>query len=114
MKYVEEQIQKGCVTWFNLQYPELFGCLCSNLNNSKDAKTGARNKALGVVAGRSDLVFYFKSKAYHIEVKQPKSYQNKAQKEWQKIIELQGFSYYLVYSFEDFKEIIKNILKENN
>ena len=110
MIFKEETLQKNCVSWFNLQYPKLKGLLCSNLNNSKDARTGARNKALGVVAGRSDLVLYYDKTAYHIEVKIPKGRQNEKQKDWQQIIESQEFNYYIIYSFDEFKQLIESII----
>lgn len=102
MKRPEQEIQQAIVKYFDYQYPKLKGCLCANLNNSKDARTGGINKSMGVVAGRSDLVLYLKGIAYHIEVKAPKGRQSEAQKEWQNIIEKQGFSYYIMHSLDDF------------
>jgi len=110
LNYEEERIQRNCVTYFNLKYRNLVGLLCCNLNNSKDKKTGGRNKALGVVAGRSDLVFYYKQRAYHIEVKQQGKKQSKVQVAWQKTIEYQGFQYFLIYSIDDFIKLIEEIV----
>lgn len=105
MKRPEQLIQQSIIKWFNYQHPEYKGLLCANLNNSKDARTGGINKSMGVVAGRSDLVFYFKGEAIHIEVKAPGQKQSKIQKEWQRVIEKAGFRYEIVYSLEDFVKL---------
>lgn len=111
MVRLEQQIQQSIVRYFEYQYPQLKGCLCANLNNSKNKATGGINKSMGVVAGRSDLVLYYDGKAHHIEVKTPKGKQSEAQKEWEKIIENQGFAYYIVYSLDDFIFLISFIVK---
>ena len=110
MKRPEQQIQQSIISWFNYQYPKLNGLLCANLNNSKDARTGGINKSMGVIAGRADLVLYFKGKAYHIEVKTPKGKQSEAQKEWESIICLSGFNYDVVRSLDEFIHLMKVII----
>jgi len=110
MKRPEQTLQQSCIRYFAYQYPSLNGCLCANLNNSKDARIGGINKSMGVIAGRSDLVLYFKGKAYHIEVKAPRGRQSQAQKEWQRIIESQDFDYFIIYSFDEFMDLIKIIV----
>ena len=114
MKRPEQEIQQAIVKYFEYQYPSLKGCLCANLNNSKDARTGGINKSMGVVAGRSDLVLYYNGRAFHIEVKAPKGRQSEAQKEWQKIMEHQGFGYSIVYSLDDFIELLRWIFNYKN
>ena len=110
MKEAEERIQSQCYVWFHNTYTELRGLLCYNLNNSKNAIDGAKNKALGLQKGRSDLVFYYSGKAFMIEMKVEKGVQSVGQKEWQKKIEGQGFNYYIVRSLEDFKVLILKLL----
>jgi hypothetical protein len=110
MNYEEERIQRSMVTYFNLKYPKLRGLLCSNLNNSKDKKTGGRNKALGIIPGRSDLVLYAHKTAYHIEVKTLKGRQTQRQKDWQELVELNGYDYYLVRSLDEFMDLMNKIL----
>lgn len=109
MKRPEQIIQQSIVRYFAYQYPKLKGCLCSNLNNSKDARIGGINKSMGVISGRSDLVLYYNKVATHIEVKSPKGRQSLPQKEWQKTIENQGFEYHIVYSLDDFIELMEKI-----
>ena len=113
MKREEQTIQQTIVRWFAYQYPHLKGCLCSNLNNSKDARTGSINKSLGVIAGRSDLTLYANGTAYFIEVKKPKGTQSDAQKEWQATIEAHGYDYFIVYSLSDFEKLVKQIINKN-
>ena len=110
----EEALQKMCYAYFTAQYPKLHGLLNYNLNNSKNHISGAKNKALGLQAGRSDMVFYYCSKAYMIEFKTMHGIQSKAQKEWQAQIEAYGFEYYLCRSLPEFEAIIKNIIKRKN
>ena len=110
MKRPEQQLQQDIVRYFAYQYPTLKGLLCSNLNNSKDARTGGINKSLGVIPGRSDLVFYFKGKAYHIEVKALKGKQSEAQKEWEYKMVEQGFDYDVVRSLDEFLHLMKIII----
>ena len=96
----EARIQQEIVMYFNNEYPELRGCLCYNNNNSVGGLRGKLNKFLGVIKGRSDM----------IELKTEKGIQSQHQKDWQKLIENQGFEYYIVRSIEEFKELILKII----
>jgi sulfur relay (sulfurtransferase) complex TusBCD TusD component (DsrE family) len=87
------------------------GLLCYNLNNSRNKIDGARNKAKGLIAGRSDLVLYYQGKAYMIEIKTPDGSQQPAQKEWQQLITAQGFQYHICRSLSEFQSLITCILK---
>lgn len=106
----EARIQHDCYLWFHNEFPELRGLLCYNLNNSMDKVEQSRNKALGLQPGRSDMVFYYRGKAWHIELKKPGGRQSKAQKKWQQTIQNQGFQYVLIDGLEDFKIIIQKII----
>jgi len=109
-KDTETQIQKKCVKWFEAKYPKFKGLLNYNLNNSANRVRGKLNKDLGLQPGRSDMVFYYNSKALHIEFKTSKGVQSKAQKDWQQIIEWQGFNYVIVRNLSDFKEAIQSMI----
>lgn len=108
----EERIQTFCYCWYHNEFPEYRGLLCYNLNNSKNKIDGARNKAMGIQKGRSDLVLYWQAKAYHIEMKTPTGEQSPEQIEWQNKVEAQGFEYHLVRSLSEFQKIILTILKK--
>jgi len=106
----ENRLQQDCFIWFHNSMPSLRGLLCYNLNNSVNYISGAQNKTMGLQAGRSDLVFYYKGKAHMIELKTVTGTQKEVQKEWQKIIESQGFDYYIIRTLSDFTELIKKII----
>jgi hypothetical protein len=109
--YSEDKIHQDCYVWFHNTYPHLRGLLCYNLNNSRNKVDGARNKAKGLIAGRSDMVLYYQSKAYMIEMKTPDGSQQPAQKEWQQLITAQSFQYHICRSLSEFQSLITCILK---
>lgn len=102
----ESRLQQDCFVWFHNNYPLLRGLLCYNLNNSKNRIDGAINKSLGLQAGRSDMVFYYKGKTTMIEFKTEIGKQIDVQKQWQHLIEEHGFEYYLIRDIETFKKLI--------
>jgi hypothetical protein len=106
----EARIQQDCYVWFHNTYPHLRGLLCYNLGNSPDKRTGAINRSLGLQAGRSDMVFYFRGRALMIEFKTPTGSQQPAQKHWQNRVEGQGFGYVMVRSVEEFRRVIQEAL----
>lgn len=110
----EIQIQKQCYIWFHNTFPADRGLLCYNLGNSKNAIDGNKNKALGLQAGRSDLVYYCKGKANMIEIKDESGRQSEKQKEWENLIKLNGFTYSIVRSLEEFQTLIHHIRTETN
>jgi hypothetical protein len=133
MKANEDRLQADAYRWFHNTYPHLRGLLCYNLNNvtpilPPDAKAvlkkygilekvfgmikkaaayfGMVAKAMGLQKGRSDMVLYLKGRAFMIEWKTEKGKQHGKQKEWQSLVESQGFSYYIVRSVDEFKELV--------
>ena len=106
----ESRIQQEIVVHFNNKYPNLRGCLCYNNNNSVGGYRGKVNKYLGIIKGRSDMVLYYLGKAIHIELKTETGKQRKDQKEWQSLMESQGFDYYIIRSLEEFIELIEKII----
>lgn len=113
MKQDEDLLQMNCYTWFHNKFPHLRGLLCYNLNNSKHAYDGRKNKAMGLQKGRADMVMYINATAYMIEFKTPTGTQQGAQKKWEALIKENGFAYYIVRTLEEFKILIKKILDEN-
>ena len=111
IKESEDKIQSDCYVWFHNTYPNLRGLLCYNLNNSKNRIDGARNKAKGLIAGRSDMVLYYNSNAFMIEFKTSDGSQSAGQKEWEALVKSQGFQYHIVRSLEEFKSLILMLLK---
>ena len=104
----EVKIQSQIFQWHWNNYPDERGLLCYNLNNSANKIDGNRNKALGLIKGRADMVYYYNGSAIMIELKNAKGKQSKDQIEWQKLLESQGFKYVVIRSLEEFRELKEN------
>jgi hypothetical protein len=102
----EIKLQSTCFLWHWNNYPNERGLLCYNLNNSANKIQGNQNKALGLIKGRSDMVYYKKGKAIMLEFKTETGTQSKDQKEWEQRIKSEGFEYRIIRNFEDFLSII--------
>lgn len=107
----EEALQADCYTWAHNTYPEIRGLLCYNLNNSANKRSAAINKAMGLQPGRSDMVLYWKGKAYMIEFKLPGKKQQPKQKDWERKIKEHGFTYTIIDSYEGFRSYICGIIR---
>lgn len=107
----ESKIQQEIVMWFRNNYCLLHhnprSLIFSVPNDSKDAKEQMRKKATGLYAGVSDLICVHFGKVLFIEVKADNGIQSPRQKDFQNIVELQGFEYHLVRSLDEFKLKIK-------
>ena len=109
----EEKLQAKCYQWAVNNYPCLrFGCLFHVPNGGSRVKREAVVfKAIGVVAGVPDLILIHQNKTYGIELKtktgKVSDKQIKVHEAWKK----QGIDTYIVRSFEEFKELIENIVK---
>jgi len=110
----EHRIQAGCFHWFNLQYPKFMGLLYSVPNGGwRNKTTAAKLKAEGVIPGVADLALDIARQGYHglkIEMKTDKGKQSPAQKDWQRLVEAQGFKYVVCRSLEGFKQVIDDYL----
>ena len=110
----EHRLQVSCVRLFRMKHPQLSSLLIAVPNGGRrDAVTGAKLKAEGVVAGVSDLLLLVARNGYHglcIEMKSPKGRQQDTQREWQKAVEAQGFRYVLCRSVEEFIKETGNYL----
>ena len=114
----EHRLQEACVRWFNLQYPQLEGRLFAVPNGGRrDAVTGARLKAEGVVAGVADLILLKSNRHYGallIEMKTPTGKQRKKQKWWQSVICKQNeYKYVVCRSLDDFIREVRDYLNDN-
>jgi hypothetical protein len=109
MEKTEAYIQSECVKYLWNERPETRGQLFEVNNNPLNAIDGARRKAMGMVAGVSDLVLLRKDlPPLCIEVKDGKGRQTPAQIEWQKVAESVGCKYVVIRSLDDFKAAIDN------
>lgn len=124
MRDDEHRLQTACVRWWRLQYGGPHGeaaraALYAVPNGGRrDAATGARLKAEGVVAGVSDLnldrIALIDGRTVgglRIELKTPRGRQSPEQRRWQAAAERAGYRYVVVRSVEDFKREVDEYLK---
>ena len=62
---------------------------------------------MGVVAGVADMMYLSDTGLIAIEFKTITGRQSDVQKRWQETIEAAGYRYYIIRSFEQFKETLK-------
>lgn len=133
----ESYIQQGAVRWFRLQYPHLANLLVHIPNEGQRTTKwiggrlvctgGAKLKAEGMVKGASDLVLFVPNGEFHAlcletkveeeyyekgKRKVKRTYQSQEQKEWQSLVENQGFKYVVYRSVEEFIAIIRDYFKK--
>ena len=127
----ESIVQQGAVKWFNLQYPQYRGLLVhipnegrrtiKVINGKPVCIGGAKLKAEGLVKGAADLVLFIPNKYFHglcletkVELfnysngkeKKTKTYQSPEQKEWQALVESQGYRYEVYRNIDEFRKIV--------
>lgn len=106
MKESENRIQSKSFQYHWNKYPNERGLLCYNLNNSRNEIDGNQNKGLGLIKGRADMTYYHPSETVFLEFKTEDGKQSPMQKDWQSLVERNGFKYIVVRSFEQFKKLI--------
>lgn len=117
MRQEEHRIQCAIVKWFYYAYPAYRGgCLFAVPNGGhRNIQTARSLKAEGVTSGVSDLLLLVPKREYHglcVEVKTPAGRQSDNQKNWQRIIEAQGYRYEIVRSLDEFAELVRWYLNE--
>mgnify|MGYP006976665890 CR=1 FL=1 len=81
----------------------------------RDKMTAARLKEEGQLAGFADLILLKRKGecgALLLEAKVKGNYQQGVQREWQRLIEADGYIYRVFHSLEEFIDIINNYLKD--
>ena len=115
MRHVEENMQIMCVRWFGLQYPQFSDRLHHSPNGGRrNAREGARFKAMGTRAGFPDLFLAVARDGWHglfVEMKSDEGRQSAGQREWQRIAAEEGYRYEVCRSFDDFEKIVNEYLK---
>lgn len=108
MELSEDRIQQEIFTSHWNDYPEERKLLFMVHNNPKNKIDGARLKSKGLVSGVSDLVYLSprEVKSYYLEVKTESGNQSESQKEWEKLITSLGYSYHIIRSYDEFKEVV--------
>jgi hypothetical protein len=99
----ESRLQSECYLHFWNSNPALRKRLFCVHNNPKDKRDGAILKALGMVAGVSDMIYLRDNlPPLCLEFKTSIGTQQPEQKEWQRVAESTGATYLLIRSMEDF------------
>jgi hypothetical protein len=106
----EDKIQQEIVMWYRntycLKHHNPRNIIFSVPNDSKNAVEQMRKIATGLYAGVSDLIMIHFGQVYFIELKTDTGKQSEKQKDFQLIVENQGFKYYLIRSLKEFQKII--------
>jgi hypothetical protein len=101
----EDKIQQEIVIYVRNYRKDLI--IFSVPNDGRNAQEQMRKKAMGLLRGVSDLILLSEHGCFFIEVKTDSGKQSEEQIKFQKAIETLGFTYHLVRSLEDFKQIVK-------
>lgn len=113
---LEHRLQCACVRWFRLAYTQHHHNLFAVPNGGyRTPATAAKIKAEGALPGVSDLILLIARGGYHgllIEMKTDKGRQSEAQREWQRLIEADGYKYVVVRSIEEFIKVVNDYLNE--
>lgn len=107
----EEKLQQEIVVWFNNNYclktQNPRGLIFSIPNDSVNFMEIKRKRNTGLLSGVSDLIVILPNETIlFIEVKFGKNKQQPKQIEFQERLKQLNQKYYVVYSLEEFKEII--------
>ena len=102
----EFKIQAECFQWHWNNFPEQRGRLFTVNNNAPNAYAGSVMKAMGVVAGVSDMIYLSDTGAVFLEFKDERGRQSLSQKWWQGVVEAVDYKYVVIRSLEDFKKLL--------
>jgi hypothetical protein len=104
----EDQLQAHCHTWHHNTYPNERGRLFMVHNTPRNKIDGARLKAMGMVAGVSDMIYLRPHQPpLCLEFKTDTGRQAPAQVEWQRVAESMGCEYRVIRSFDEFQAAIR-------
>lgn len=106
MKRNEQKLQIHLVNVFRAVRPDKEIIFSVN-NNSGSKAMGRINKAMGVLAGVSDLIILQKGRTLFVEVKTEKEKQKPVQVEFEAKVNAIGFQYEVVRNLDEFLEVIE-------
>jgi len=102
----ESKLQSEMVISFSQQRPDEMGLLWATVNRTLSERDGQKQKAMGLFAGVSDLIYFNGNHLICIEVKLPGSKHSKKhvqrQLDWGLKIELNNGTYVIVRSLVEF------------
>lgn len=107
----EDQLQSQCVKWFDEEYPAHRQMLFAVPNGGlRDRRTASIMQATGLKKGVSDLVLILHHAVIFIEMKIPGGSQSEDQIKFQERVERRGHLYFLLWNFEEFKNLIRKVV----
>ncbi len=110
-KNEEQKLQRECVKWFRLRYPDkiLYAIPNGGVRNKITAK---QLQIQGVLAGVPDmhLAEIVNGKSLFIEIKTKNGYLSAEQKKLTKRLIEKGFEVAVIKSFDEFKSIVEKFL----
>lgn len=111
----EDDLQKACVSWFNMQHRDKQGLLFAIPNGGKrDAREAKRMKEQGTVSGIPDIELAIPTRYHHgsfFELKVGKNKLTDNQRNMMYKLETQGYACYLIRSLDEFMKAIATYLK---
>jgi len=113
-----DKLQSDCFMWIWNEKPEL-RYLCFTTRNNLTSQEGdlqskikmGQMKAMGMVKGTTDLIFYWCGRLYGFDIKIDKDRLSKEQKEFISALRAQGGGGCEIRSLEQFQAEIENIIK---
>lgn len=113
-RHFESVLQKACVRWFDIQYPEMSDDLFAIPNGGKRNRIeGAIMKGEGVRPGVPDLMLAIPVAPFHglfIEMKWGDNGNSPAQTEKQKRLKSRGYAVAMCYTFDEFVYTVNKYL----
>lgn len=109
----ESQLQRDCVAWFRMQYPNHALMLFAVPNGGgRSPVEAAILKGEGVVAGVADLILLeargnYGALCIEMKTRSKSSRQSVNQKIWQEATQKAGNAYVVVRTFEQFQDLVR-------
>lgn len=110
MNHTEAVLQASCVSWFNLQYPNLLIYSIPN-GGKRRFLTAVRDKRMGLLPGMPDLAIPLKNDDYFglfIELKAKGEFLKEEQVKRRSFLLKQGYAVVVVWSFEEFCKLVND------
>lgn len=107
----ECQLQAKCVEWFRYHFPHY---IIFAVPNEAAYKRSSYFSSIGMLNGVSDTIVVLPEKILFVEFKTPKGQQRPEQVEFQKKIESLGYSYHIIRSFDQYKDLINEYTDSND
>ena len=120
MNRPEHELQKNCVKWFDYQYPRYRNLRMKIDNEGKrSVVAGVQAKYAGLLPGAADLFIAVPVNlpngirpGLFIEFKSGKNKQTENQINFEKSVTSVGYTYAIVYSFDQFVKVVEKYLSQ--